>query len=276
MRFLLCEAKKHLSFREALVGYLIGLGFLILMLKNTVYETADVSEQWFGLFQNIRTYGATLTAFLLVTGLSRLMCCERERNTDALMFTAADGRKITFFSKIGFAALYCLLTVAVIGAVSLLVQGASFGFADASSPVKLCPYYREEGLPPMSCLGYAVVQYLFLFLGALCMAGFVLILAVLMGRTAVTMCVCGGAYLVLLVYYYMNGGPLRGAALTVADTVFRFSFVGFMTQETFAWGSVVGMPGVWSDVWKPVLAALCVIAAEGVLLWALWRRKERK
>ncbi len=275
MRIVLCEAKKHLSFREAWAGYLIALGFLILMLKNTVYETADVSEQWFGMYQDIRTYGATLTAFLLVMGLSRLMCCERERKTDALLFTAADGRKITFFSKIGFAALYCLLTVAVLGAVSLSVHGASFGFADASSPVKLCPYYREEGLPPMSCLGYAVVQYLFLFLGALCMAGFILILAVLTRRTAVTMGVCGGAYLVLLVYYYMNGGPLRGAALTVADTVFRFSFVGFMVQDTFAWGSLVNLPGLWSDVWKPVLMVLCIILAEGVLLWALWRRKAK-
>ena len=95
MRTVFCEAKKHLSFREAWAGYLIALGFLILMLKNTVYETADVSEQWFGMYQDIRTYGATLTAFLLVTGLSRLMCCERERKTDALLFTAADGRKIS-------------------------------------------------------------------------------------------------------------------------------------------------------------------------------------
>ena len=108
---------------------------------------------------------------------------------------------------------------------------------------------------------------------ALCMAGFILILAVLTRRTAVTMGVCGGAYLVLLVYYYMNGGPLRGAALTVADTVFRFSFVGFMVQDTFAWGSLVNLPGLWSDVWKPVLMVLCIILAEGVLLWALWRRK---
>ena len=147
----LVETKKHLSFREARVGALIALGFLILMLN--------------GIFQDIRTYGATLTAFLLVTGLSRLMCYERERKTDALLFTAANGKKIVFFSKTGFAALYCFLSVTLIGTVSLLVHGASFGFADASGPVKYCPYYSVEGLPPMSNLVYGIVQYLFLFLG---------------------------------------------------------------------------------------------------------------
>ena len=272
----LVEAKKHLSFREAWVGALIALGFLILMLKNMVYPAPDVSEQWNIVFQNIRTYGATLTAFLIVTGLSRLMCYERERKTDELLFTATNGKKIVFFSKTGFAALYCLLSVTLIGTVSLLVHGASFGFADASGPVKYCSYYSVEGLPPMSNLVYGIVQYLFLFLGALCMAGFVLILGVLTQRTALTMSIAGGAYLVLLVYYYMNGGPLRGAALTIADTVFRFSFVGFMMQDTFAWGSVVGAPGVWSDVWKPVLAVLCIVTAEGVLLWLLWRRRAKK
>ena len=161
----LVETKKHLSFREARVGALIALGFLILMLKNTVYETADVAEQWNGVFQDIRTYESTLTAFLLVTGLSRLMCYERERKTDALLFTAANGKKIVFFSKTGFAALYCLLSVTLIGTVSLLVHGAFFGFADASGPVKYCPYYSIEGLPPISNLVYGIVQYLFLFLG---------------------------------------------------------------------------------------------------------------
>ena len=276
MRTILHEAKKSLSFRETWVGVLIALGFLILMLKISIYETADVSEQWNGVFQDIRTYGATLTAFLLVTGLSRLMCYERERKTDALLFTAANGRKITFFSKIGFASLYCLLAVSLIGTVSLLVHGGAFGFADATGPVRYCPYYSETGLPPMSNLAYGIVQVLFLCLGALYMAGFVLILGVLIQKTALTMSIAGGAYLILLVYYYMNGGPLRGAALTIADTVFRFSFVGFMMQDTFAWGSVVGAPGVWSDVWKPVLAVLCIVAAEGVLLWLLWRRRAKK
>ena len=163
----LVETKKHLSFREAWVGALIALAFLILMFQNTVYPAPDVSEQWNIVFQNIRTYGATLTAFLLVTGLSRLMCYERERKTDALLFTAANGKKIVFFSKTGFAALYCLLSVTLIGTVSLLVHGASFGFADASSPVKYCPYYSVEGLPPMSNLAYGIVQVLFLCLGAL-------------------------------------------------------------------------------------------------------------
>ena len=106
MRSIFYEAKKHLSFRETWVGYILAVGFLIISVKNTVYTIPDVAEQWNNIFQDIYTYGATLSAFLVAIGISRLMCYEHERKTDAILYTATNGRRISFLSKMGFAVLY--------------------------------------------------------------------------------------------------------------------------------------------------------------------------
>ena len=82
MRSIFYEAKKHLSFRETWVGYILAVGFLIISVKNTVYTIPDVAEQWNNIFQDIYTYGATLSAFLVAIGISRLMCYEHEKKTD--------------------------------------------------------------------------------------------------------------------------------------------------------------------------------------------------
>ena len=79
MRSVFYEAKKHLSFRETWVGYILAVGFLIISVKNTVYTIPDVAEQWNNIFQDIYTYGATLSAFLVAIGISRIMCYEHER-----------------------------------------------------------------------------------------------------------------------------------------------------------------------------------------------------
>ena len=50
MRSVFYEAKKHLSFRETWVGYILAVGFLIISVKNTVYTIPDTAEQWNSIF----------------------------------------------------------------------------------------------------------------------------------------------------------------------------------------------------------------------------------
>ena len=176
------EARKHRAFREVWVAYLLGGLYLLLGLYTEISDQNysvryDAQQKWWFVQQNIRSYGATLTAFLLAVGLPRLVCCEREYRTDDLVGTAALGRRRTWRAKTAFTALYCAAVVFIIGAANLLVNGGAFGFEGALSPVARCVYFADTALPPMSNLAYCALQYGFLFLGALYFAGFILIVA---------------------------------------------------------------------------------------------------
>ena len=76
------EARKHRAFREVWVAYLLGGLYLLLGLYTEISEQNysalyDAQQKWNFVQQNIYSYGATLTAFLLAVGLPRLVCCER-------------------------------------------------------------------------------------------------------------------------------------------------------------------------------------------------------
>ena len=133
------EARKHRAFREAWVAYILGGLYLLLGLYTEISEQNysiryPAEQKWYFLQSNIRSYGATLTAFLLAVGLPRLVCCEREYRTDDLVGTAALGRRYTWRAKTAFTVLYCAAVVFIIGAASLLVNGGAFGF-EAPSPL---------------------------------------------------------------------------------------------------------------------------------------------
>ena len=204
--------------------------------------------------QNIYSYGATLTAFLLAVGLPRLVCCEREYRTDDLVGTAALGRRYTWRAKTAFTVLYCAAVVFIIGAASLLVNGGAFGFEGALSPVAGCVYFADTALPPMSNLAYCALQYGFLLLGALYFAGFILIVAALTRRTALSLFLCGGSY--LLFFAYSAVGPQLPEFLRVPiDALYRFGFGGlsaagelFVGLSIFVVGRMeTGPAGDWHD-----------------------------
>ena len=197
------EARKHRAFREVWVAYLLGGLYLLLGLYTEISEQNysalyDAQQKWLFVQQNIYSYGATLTAFLLAVGLPRLVCCEKEYRTDKLVGTAALGRRYTWRAKTAFTVLYCAAVVFIIGAASLLVNGGAFGFEGALSPVTGGVYFADTALPPMSNLAYCALQYGFLLLGALYFAGFILIIAALTRRTALSLFLCGGSYLLFL------------------------------------------------------------------------------
>ena len=246
------EARKHRAFREVWVAYLLGGLYLLLGLYTEISEQNysvlyDAQQKWNFVQQNIYSYGATLTAFLLAVGLPRLVCCEREYRTDDLVGTAALGRLCTWRAKTAFTVLYCAVVVFIIGAASLLVNGGAFGFEGALSSV--------AG---------------FLFLGALYFAGFILIVAALTRRTALSLFLCGGSY--LLFFAYSAVGPQLPELLRVPiDALYRFGFGGYLLQGSYSWV----FPYLWSDVWKPVLLGIGMILLEFFLFWRIWRRKAK-
>ena len=101
------EARKHRAFREVWVAYLLGGLYLLLGLYTEISDQNysvryDAQQKWWFVQQNIRSYGATLTAFLLAVGLPRLVCCEKEYRTDDLVGTAALGHRYTWRAKTAF------------------------------------------------------------------------------------------------------------------------------------------------------------------------------
>lgn len=263
------------AFREVWVAYLLGGLYLLLGLYTEISEQNysvlyDAQQKWNFVQQNIYSYGATLTAFLLAVGLPRLVCCEREYRTDDLVGTAALGRLCTWRAKTAFTVLYCAVVVFIIGAASLLVNGGAFGFEGALSSVAGCVYFADTALPPMSNLAYCAIQYGFLFLGALYFAGFILIVAALTRRTALSLFLCGGSY--LLFFAYSAVGPQLPELLRVPiDALYRFGFGGYLLQESYSWV----FPYLWSDVWKPVLLEIGMILLEFFIFLQIWRRKAK-
>ncbi len=273
MHLLRAEWKKHCTFREVWIGYLLGFAFLSLSLYM---EKDSSSLKWFGVQQNIYTYGATLTAFLIVIGLSRIFCYERERNTSCLLRTAKNGLMGTYAAKIILTVQYCAVVIAVIGILSIVVNGYRFGFADASGKMTQGVYFEEA---PMSNLTYCIVQYIFLFLGALYFAGFVLVVATIAKRSAWVIVLCGGCYIAFLGYYYVGRYRIQGNWLgRICDFLFHYGFSGFMLQESYSRLSAAGsMPrGDWEQIWKPILFVIVAIMIEFAAVWLLWKRKERR
>lgn len=267
MQLVLSEARKQRSFREVWVGYLLA----ILLLSVFIYSDSEGLEYggWYFIQQDIHRYVGVLTAFLLVIGLSRLMCYETEQKTAGLVGTAAHGPSLTWRAKVGLSLLYCTAVVLVLGAVTLGIRGALIGFQDAFTPVSECVHFESV---PLSNLAYCIVQYGFLLLGALYFTGFILIVAILTKRTSFTIFLCGGIYLASLCYQFVIEHRLRGLAAQICKAIFQLSFCGFMQLESYRWFEWVGQ---WKNVWKPIVFVLLVTALEFAVLWLLWRRKAK-
>lgn len=268
------ELRKHRAFREVWVGYLLGGAYLLLGVWNDSVSNC-VERWWYFIQQDIYAYGNTLTAFLLVTGLARLMCCEGEYGTGRLIRTAKRGPFLVWRSKALFAIGYCAVVVLVVGSVSLLVHGSQAGWREALDPVSEAVAFVGAPLP-ISNLGYCVTQYIFLFLGAVYFAGFVLLTAQLTRRTALTIFLCGGAYLALWAYFLVGFRWVQNTPLgPPLSLLFEFSFVGFMSLENFSTRFSAHFITGWGDVWRPAALAVALAGAEFAVSWLLWKRRAR-
>ena len=69
MRHIANELKKHVSFRETWVGYILGTFYLVSALA-AYWDTIQYAPQrWLGMFQNINLYGSNFSAFLVIIGI---------------------------------------------------------------------------------------------------------------------------------------------------------------------------------------------------------------
>lgn len=272
MQLILNEARKQLSFREVWVGCLLACLFLFVFIYT---DSADLklNSSWYQIQQDIPRYVGVLTAFLLVIGLSRLMCYETEQKTAGVIGSAAYGPAFTWRAKVGLSLLYCTAVVLILGIAALGIRGTLIGFQGAFEPVSDCVYFESV---PLSNLAFCMVQYVFLLLGALYFTGFILLVAAITKNTVFTISLCGGIYLAALCYQFVLSSRLQGLAGRVIDRIctfiFHFSFCGFMQLESYRWSDWTGQ---WENVWKPVLFVLSAIILEFAALRLLWRRKAK-
>lgn len=278
MQSILDESRKQRAFREAWIGALLAVLFLSVFI---FMDSADLGspDSWYLIQQDIHRYVGVLTAFLLVIGLSRLMCYETEQKTAGLIGTAAYGSSSTWRSKTGLSILYCAAVVVALGTATLGIQSAQIGFQNALTPVSDCVYFENV---PLSNISFCILQYVFLLLGALYFAGFILIVAAVTKRTAFTISLCGGSYLMLLCYQFFVDDLLQSSRAHICRVIepicaflFRFSFCGFMQLESYRWTATLGWIGQWENVWKPILFVLAAIVTEFAILEIIWRRRAK-
>lgn len=280
------EIRKHRSFREVWIAYLLGSIFFFVLTwlgsgdlrmlhsysSSSTQHSHVYAQAWLSIQQNIRTYGASLTAFLIIIGLSRLVCYEKEQRTESLIKVSEEGPLISWCAKVMFTVGYCFTIVFILGFLTLTMNGALIGFQEASRPVTECVYFMSV---PLSNILYCIVQYVFLFIGAVYFAGFVLLVGTITRRTSFTILICGFVYLVSMVYEYANSifpakiGHMLGL-------FYRFGFGGYLLQGSYCWTEEIGWPGEWENIWKPILLALTVIIMEFAGTWAIWRRRATK
>ena len=124
---LAAEARKHRALREVPVTLVLALVYFILNAEPQ-NPVQDQRTLWFLTQQDIRVGVGTGAAFLTAVGLPRLVTCERELGTGELIRSSRRGTAYTFGAKLGYAAIYCLLSVLLGMVFGLGVSGSGFGF----------------------------------------------------------------------------------------------------------------------------------------------------
>lgn len=282
---LAAEARKHRALREVPVTLVLALVYFILNAEpqNPVQGQRTL---WFLTQQDIRAGVGTGVAFLTAVGLPRLMTCERELGTGELIRSSRRGAAYTFGAKLGYAAIYCLLSVLLGMVFGLGVSGSGFGFEGAFEPVEEASYYDVSLTPGLTNIGYCLLQYLFFYVGALYFAAFVLLVAALTRRAVLTVGLC------TLLYVY---GVLCNTSIIVslvggsriADAAYVLNLLlptGFITHESFNAlyfdphfmpYSHRGTGGDLGYVWIALLYAFAVTALIVFALWRVYRRRDR-
>ena len=279
---LLGEARKHLAFREVWVALALTLVYFAVFAK----PMSDVETRWLITQHEIYRMGNIGVAFMLITTLPRLVTCEGDYGTRALICASRHGARDTFRAKLGYAAIYCLLGVLLGMVFGLGVSAGGYGFKGAFEPVAEAQYYSVRLTPGLTNIGYCLLQYLFFYVGALYFAAFVLPVAALTRRAALTVGLC------TLLYVYgvlCNTGiivSLVGGS-RIADAAYVLSLLlptGFTTHESFnaLYFDPHFMPyhgrgggGDLGYVWIALLYAFAVTALIVFALWRVYRRRDR-
>ena len=279
---LLDEARKHLAFREVWVALALTLVYFAVFAK----PMSNVETRWLITQHEIYRMGNIGVAFMLITTLPRLVTCEGDYGTRALICAFRHGARDTFRAKLAYAAAYCLACVLLAMVFSLGVSAGGYGFDGAFEPVAEAQYYSVRLTQGLTNIGYCLLQYLFFYVGALYFAAFVLLVAALTRRAVLTVGLC------TLLYVYgvlCNTGiivSLVGGS-RIADAAYVLNLLlptGFITHESFNAlyfdphfmpYSHRGTAGDLGYVWIALLYAFAVTALIVFALWRVYRRRDR-
>ncbi len=255
---LAAEARKHRALREAPVALVLALVSFILNAEphNPVQDQRTL---WFLTQQDIRAGVGTGVAFLTAVGLPRLVTCERELGTGELIRSSRRGAAYTFGAKLGYAAIYCLLSVLLGMVFGLGVSGSGFGFEGAFEPVEEAVYYDVSLMPGLTNIGYCLLQYLFLYVGTLYYAALVLLIAALCRRAVPAVILSGGLHVFSMLCSTDTIGRFLG--YDIGNAAFRLHLLlpgGFVLHDSFNtryWSSLPQCAASLGCVWKPLARA---------------------
>ena len=282
---LAAEARKHRALREVPVALVLALVYFILNAEPQ-NPVQDQRTLWFLTQQDIRAGVGTGVAFLTAVGLPRLVTCERDLGTGELIRSSRRGAAYTFGAKLGYAAIYCLLSVLLGMVFGLGVSAGGYGFKGAFEPVAEAQYYSVRLTPGLTNIGYCLLQYLFFYVGALYFAAFVLLVAALTRRAALTVGLCTLLYVYgVLCNTSIIASLVGGSRITDAAYVLNLLLpTGFITHESFnaLYFDPHFMPyhgrgggGDLGYVWIALLYAFAVTALIVFALWRVYRRRDR-
>lgn len=276
---LAAEARKHRALREVPVTLVLALVYFILNAEPQ-NPVQDQRTLWFLTQQDIRAGVGTGVAFLTAVGLARLMTCERELGTGELIRSSRRGAAYTFGAKLGYAAIYCLLSVLLGMVFGLGVSGSGFGFEGAFEPVEEAFYYDVNLTPGMTNIGCCLLQYLFLYIGTLYYAALVLLVAALCRRAVPAVILSGGLHVFSMLGSTDTIGRFLG--YDIGNAAFRLHLLlpgGFVLHDSFntrCWSSLPQCAASLSCVWKPLVFALAMTAALVLALWMLYKRRDKR
>ena len=151
---LLDEARKHLAFLEVWVALALTLVYFAVFAK----PMSDVETRWLITQSEIYRMGNIGVAFILITTLPRLVTCEGDYGTRALICASRHGARDTFRAKLGYAAVYCLACVLLAMVFGLGVSAGGYGFKGAFEPVAEAQYYSVRLTPGLTNIGYCLLQ----------------------------------------------------------------------------------------------------------------------
>lgn len=276
---LAAEARKHRALREVPVALVLALVYFILNAEPQ-NPVQDQRTLWFLTQQDIRAGVGTGVAFLTAVGLPRLVTCERELGTGELIRSSRRGAAYTFGAKLGYAAIYCLLSVLLGMVFGLGVSGSGFGFEGAFEPVAEALYYDVTLTPGLTNIGYCLLQYLFLYVGTLYYAALVLLVAALCRRAVPAVILSGGLHVFSMLGSTDTIGRFLG--YDIGNAAFRLHLLlpgGFVLHDSFNtryWSSLPQRAASLGCVWKPLAFALAMTAALVLALWLIYKRRDKR
>ena len=273
---LLDEARKHLAFREVWVALALTLVYFAVFAK----PMSDVETRWLITQNEIYRMGNIGVAFMLITTLPRLVTCEGDYGTRALICASRHGARDTFRAKLGYAAAYCLACVLLAMVFGLGVSAGGYGFDGAFEPVAEAQYYSVRLTPGLTNIGYCLLQYLFLYVGTLYYAALVLLVAALCRRAVPAVILSGGLHVFSMLCSTDTIGRFLG--YDIGNAAFRLHLLlpgGFVLHDSFntrCWSSLPQPAASLSCVWKPLAFALAVTAALVLAPWMLYKRRDKR